>query len=152
MKSCAMTLTLCVAVLTSAQTPARPPTKVDIDAIAKAIGAKGAGNEAESVYKVSFPRDDVSIEVDGRKMEPFMGFTSWAAFQSGKAASAMVMGDLVLFEDEINPVMDAAFEGGLQITALHNHFFYDDPRAYFMHIGGEGRSEERRVGKVCRSR
>src|SRR5204862_1224912 len=62
---------------------------------------------------------------------------SWAAFQqSGKMS--MVMGDTVCFEDEVNPALDAALKNGLEVTALHNHFFFDEPKVYFMHIGGSG--------------
>jgi hypothetical protein len=73
-------------------------------------------------------------------MPPFMGLTSWAAFVPGEkeGIEAMVMGDLVLFEDEVNPVMSALLDGGVDVTALHNHFFFDKPRVYFMHIEGEG--------------
>jgi hypothetical protein len=71
-------------------------------------------------------------------MKPFMGLTSWAAFRKGVEKESMVMGDLVLFEDEVNPVMSVALENGLNVTALHNHFFYDNPKVYFMHIGGDG--------------
>ncbi|HEX8795816.1 MAG TPA: DUF1259 domain-containing protein [Polyangiaceae bacterium] len=93
------------------------------------------------VVKVSLPRDDVKVDVDGwAKMPPFMGLTSWAAFVPGQkpGVEAMVMGDIVLFEDEVNPAMSAALDGGLEVTALHNHFFFDKPHVYFMHIGGEG--------------
>jgi hypothetical protein len=71
-----------------------------------------------------------------------MGLTSWAAFAAGGAEEVMVAGDLVLFEDEVNPVMSAALDAGLSVTALHNHFFFDQPRVYFMHIGGEGTVEK----------
>jgi hypothetical protein len=101
---------------------------------------KGKFNEQEKVYKVSSPRADVKVSVDQWKMPPFMGVTSWAAFTAGKESEAMVMGDLVLFQDEVNPVMSAALNNGLQVTALHNHFFFDNPKVYFMHIGGEGDS------------
>jgi len=120
--------------------------KLDGARIDQAVGGKGAWIEAEGVYKVTFPRNDVSIAVDGRKMEPFMGFTSWAAFQPGKAAEAMVMGDLVLFEDEVNATMSALLDAGVAVTALHNHFFFDQPKVYFMHIGGEGRAEDLATG------
>src|SRR5450432_1672649 len=70
-------------------------------------------------------------------MPPFMGLASWAAFTRG-ADRTMVMGDTVLFQDEVNPVMSVALESGLSVTALHNHFFYDEPKVYFMHIGGDG--------------
>jgi hypothetical protein len=111
---------------------------LDTAAIEAGTGLKGTLNEAEGVFKVSVPRTDVKVSVDGWQMPPFMGLTSWAAFTDGKKAPAMVMGDLVLLQDEVNSTMSAALEAGLEVTALHNHFFYDDPKVYFMHIGGEG--------------
>ena len=101
-------------------------------------GLKGTMNEAEAVLKITSPRTDVKIAVDGWTMPPFMGLTTWAAFKPGVEAEVMVAGDLVLFEDEVNAAMSAALDGGLSVTALHNHFFADDPKVYFMHIGGEG--------------
>jgi len=71
-----------------------------------------------------------------------MGLASWAAFTEAKMGGVMVMGDTVLFQDEVNPVMSAALDNGLSVTALHNHFFYDEPKVYFMHIGGEGSAEK----------
>ena len=71
-----------------------------------------------------------------------MGLTSWAAFSKGSEGKMMLMGDLVLFQDEVNPVMSVALDNGLQVTALHNHFFFDDPKVFFMHIGGEGSIEQ----------
>ena len=111
---------------------------IDTAQIESASGLKGTLNEAEGVYKITAPRNDVKVSVDGWQMPPFMGLTSWAAFTEGKKAPAMVMGDIVLLQDEVNPVMSAALDAGLDVTALHNHFFYDDPKIYFMHIGGEG--------------
>src|SRR6266436_1331549 len=113
-------------------------TKLGTAKIEEITGLKGALNKEEGVFKVSAPRTDVKIAVDGWEMPPFMGLTSWAAFKPGMKQEAMVMGDLVLVQDEVNPVMSAALENGLQVTALHNHFFYDQPKVYFMHIGGEG--------------
>ncbi len=110
-----------------------------IDAI---TGLKGKLNEKEGVYKVTLPRADVPITIDGWKMPPFMGVGTWAAFTKGEHSEAMVMGDTVLFEDEVNPVMTVAFENGLSVTALQNHFFYDQPKVYFMHLGGEGTVEQ----------
>lgn len=106
------------------------------DKIEAVTGLKGSANGA--VFKVTIPRTDVAISVDGWKMPPFMGLTSWAAFTKGKDTDAMVMGDFVLFQDEVSSVMQAALTHGLAVTALHNHFFYDEPHVYFMHIGGEG--------------
>src|SRR6266487_5505402 len=116
--------------------------KPDGAKIERLTGLKGAFNEQENVFKVSAPRADVRVAVDEWVMPPFMGLTSWAAFTPGKAADVMVMGDLVLFQDEVNPVMSAALDAGLEVTALHNHFFFDEPKVYFMHIGGEGTVEK----------
>jgi hypothetical protein len=71
-------------------------------------------------------------------MPPFMGLGTWAAFTKGAHSEAMVMGDTVLFEDEVSAAMAAALDNGLSVTALHNHFFFDQPKVYFMHIEGEG--------------
>jgi len=101
-------------------------------------GLKGKFNEKEGVYKVTFPRNDVKVVVDGWTMPPFMGLGTWAAFTKGAHTEAMVMGDTVLFEDEVNAAMSAALDNGLSVTALHNHFFFDHPKVYFMHIEGEG--------------
>lgn len=117
-------------------------TALDTAAIETITGLKGTRIEAEGVFKVASPRKDVPVTVDGWKLPPFMGLTSWAAFKADDKAGAMVMGDLVLFEDEVNPVMSAALDHGLAVTALHNHFFFDQPRVYFMHIGGEGSSAD----------
>src|SRR5205814_2291232 len=103
-------------------------------------------NEKEGVYKVTWPRDDVKVVVDGWTMPPFMGLGTWAAFEETKAG-AMVMVDTVLFEDEVNPAMSAAIDNGLTVTALHNHFFFDRPKVFFMHIEGEG-SVEKLAGAV----
>ena len=104
-------------------------------------GLKGKFNEKEGVYKVTFPRNDVKIIVDGWTMPPFMGLGTWAAFTATQTG-AMVMGDTVLFEDEVNAAMSAALDNGLNVTALHNHFFFDRPKVYFMHIEGEGAAEK----------
>lgn len=108
------------------------------NAITQAVGAKGAFNEAENVYKVTFPRADVKVTVDKWAMHPFMGLTSWVAFSQGSFREGMAMGDLVLFEDEVNPVISVALDNGLEVTALHNHFLYDSPKVMFLHIGAEG--------------
>jgi hypothetical protein len=112
--------------------------KLDTSRIEGLTGLKGKLNAEEGVFKITSPRTDVKVSVDNWQMPPFMGLTSWAAFKPGMKENAMVMGDLVLFQDEVNPAMSAALENGLAVTALHNHFFFDDPKVYFMHIGGEG--------------
>jgi len=104
-------------------------------------GLKGKMNEKEGVYKVTLPRGDVKVVVDGWSMPPFMGLGTWAAFTATNDG-AMVMGDTVLFEDEVNAAMSAALDNGLSVTALHNHFFFDRPKVFFMHIEGEGPLEK----------
>jgi Domain of Unknown Function (DUF1259) len=112
-------------------------TGLDTARIDQLTGLKGNFNEKEGVYKVTFPRNDIKVTVDGWTMPPFMGLGTWAAFTPTKDG-AMVMGDTVLFEDEVNAAMSAALDNGLNVTALHNHFFFDHPKVYFMHIEGEG--------------
>lgn len=111
---------------------------LDYVRIESLTGLKGAWNATEGVFKVTSPRNDLPVRVDGWTMPPFMGLTTWAGFIAGLKTEAMVAGDLVLLEDEVNPVMSTALDAGLSVTALHNHFFFDDPKVYFMHIGGEG--------------
>src|SRR6266478_4562241 len=114
---------------------------IDTGAIERLTGAKGALDEKEGVFKVSVPRKDLSVIIAGVKISPPMGLTSWAAFQrDGK--DDMVMGDLVLTEDQISPVMSAALDNGLEVTALHNHFVWDSPKIMFMHIGGMGPEQD----------
>jgi hypothetical protein len=112
-------------------------------------GTKGTLDEKEGVFKVSVPRKDLSVEVRGVKMSPPMGLTSWAAFKRD-GTEDMVMGDLVLTQGQISPVMSAALDNGLEVTALHNHFIFESPRIMFMHIGGMGPEQElaTAVGKV----
>jgi hypothetical protein len=119
---------------------------LDTAKIDSITGLKGRLNEKEGVYRISFPRADVKIAVDGWTMPPFMGLGTWAAFTQGSHTEAMVMGDTVLFEDEVNTVMSIAFDNGLSITALHNHFFFDHPKVYFMHIEGQGTVEQLATG------
>jgi len=116
--------------------PISIPAKID-----NLIGLDGKMNEKEGVYKVTFPRNDVKIVSRWMTMPPFMGLGTWAAFTKGVHTEAMVMGDTVLFEDEVNAAMSAALDNGLNVTALHNHFFFDQPKVYFMHIEGEGATD-----------
>src|SRR6266403_785361 len=114
---------------------------LDTAKIDNLTGLKGKLNEKEGVYKITLPRTDVKVVVDGWTMPAFMGLGTWAAFTETKSG-VMVMGDTVLFEDEVNPVMSVALDNGLSVTALHNHFFFDQPKVYFMHVGGEGSAEK----------
>jgi len=91
----------------------------------------------DGVVRIGWSRDDVPVRIDDIAFPPAAGLGSWAAFMA-VGDHAMLMGDTVVFEDEITPAMDAAFAHGLSVTALHNHFTYDDPPVYFMHVGGMG--------------
>src|SRR3954471_20415060 len=115
---------------------------LDTQKIDEITGLKGKLNDKEGVYRVTFPRADVKVAVDGWTMPPFMGLGTWSAFTQGSHTEAMVMGDTVLFEDEVNAAMSSAFENNLRVTALHNHFFFDHPKVYFMHIEGQGTTEQ----------
>jgi len=114
---------------------------IDTEQIDQLTGLKGTLNEKEGAYKISFTREDVTVFVDGWKIPAFMGLSTWAAFTKATHSEAMVMGDTVLLEDEVNLAMFVALESGLSVTALHNHFFFDHPRLLFMHIEGEGTVE-----------
>ena len=135
MKKLFLTAALCSAAIGTA------PAALDTAKIDAITGLKGKLNEKEGVYKVSFPRSDVKVVVDGWGMPPFMGLGTWAGF-TGANDRALIMGDTVLFEDEVNPVMSVALDQGLSVTALHNHFFFDQPKVYFMHIEGQDSAEK----------
>jgi hypothetical protein len=128
---------LLVSTLALAASAWSAPQKLDAAKIEQITGMKGTYNDKENVFKVSAPRTDVPVSVDGWTLPPFMGLSPWAAF-TPHHSGAMVMGDIVLFQDEVNPAMSAALDSGLAVTALHNHFFFDEPKVYFMHIEGEG--------------
>lgn len=120
------------------------PARLDADKIGTSAGAK-ATTTPDGVARIGWPRMDVAVTVDGMPLKPFAGLGSWAAFTPAKHG-AMVMGDTVVFQDEVTPAMDAAFASGLEVTGLHNHFFYDEPKVYFMHIGGQGEPEKLAAG------
>lgn len=129
-----MTL-LAVASLAGLTLPATAGT-LDAAAIGKAAGTE-AKVQADGAVKIGWVRSDVPVTVDGMRLAPAAGLGSWAAF-TAMGDRAMVMGDTVVFQDEVDAAMDAAFAHHLDVTALHNHFFYEQPKVYFMHIGGEG--------------
>lgn len=116
--------------------PALAAQKLDPARIGEASGATPSVAE-DGVVRIGWSRTDVTVTVDDMALPPAAGLGSWAAF-TAMGDGAMVMGDTVVFQDEVDAAMDAAFAHGLDVTALHNHFFYDAPKVYFMHIGGEG--------------
>ncbi len=139
-----------VAAVTGAAGPSPgAPPQLNTVRIEELTGAKGTLDPKEGAFKVSAPRGDLDVRVAGVRMTPPMGLTSWASFKQ-VGQNTVVMGDMVLLEDQVNPVMSAALDNGLEVTALHNHFLWDTPRVLFMHIGGMGSDEAlaAAVGKV----
>src|SRR5258708_10844030 len=95
------------------------------------------GDFKANVLKVNIPRNDLSVTVASVKTPTPFGFGGWIALTKGTGMDVM-MGDLVLTQDEVNPVMSALLDNGIDVTALHNHFFWDEPRMFFMHVHGHG--------------
>lgn len=99
------------------------------------------GDYVANVLKVNIPRNDISVTVAGVKTPTPFGFGGWLAMTKGGGGMDVLMGDLVLTQDEVNPVMSALLDNGLEVTALHNHFFWDEPRMFYMHVHGMGTPE-----------
>src|SRR5215203_922574 len=99
---------------------------------------KRTGDFKDGVLKVNVPRADLKVTIKGRPAPTPFGFGGWIALTKGTGGQDVLMGDLVLAEDEVNPVMSALLTNGLDVTALHNHFFWDQPRMFFMHVHGHG--------------
>jgi hypothetical protein len=123
--------------LASRALAAPSPATLDTAMIERVTGVNGKLDESEGVFKVSSPRSDLAVTAAGVRLTPPMGLTSWAAFKA-VGEHTVVMGDTVLLEDQVNAVMSVALDNGLEVTALHNHFFWDSPKVMFMHVGGMG--------------
>src|SRR5438445_5287138 len=101
-----------------------------------------SGDYKSNVLKVNIPRNDLHVKVSGYAIPTPFGFGGWFALTKGDGGEEVVMGDLVLTQDEVNPVMSALLEHGFEVTALHNHFFWEEPRVFFMHVHGHGKAVE----------
>src|SRR6266581_7534313 len=101
------------------------------------LGKKG--DYKANVLKVNIPRADLTVTVDGVATPTPFGFGGWLAMTKGDGGKDVMMGDLVLLQEEVNPVMSALLDNGLEVTALHNHFFFDEPRIFYMHVMGHGK-------------
>jgi hypothetical protein len=116
-----------------------PLTEAEITSIETAIGKKGKYVEAESVYTIPLPRNDLKVTIKGEAVPISFGFGGWVSIKKmldGKAA--VLMSDTVLLQEEVNPLISAAQSAGLEISAIHNHFFYEEPRIFYMHLHGMG--------------
>lgn len=128
-------LAIVIATLVLAQPVLAQQMPPEYAAVLKTLGRQGDFNDG--VLKVNVPRHDISVSVDGVATPTPFGFGGWIALTRGDHGDVM-MGDLVLTEEEVNPVMSAVLDNGLNVTALHNHFFYETPRIFYMHVHGHG--------------
>src|SRR3984893_3474805 len=115
-------------------------TPPDYDNVLKTLGKQG--DFKDGVLKINIPRSDLKVTIDGIATPTPFGFGGWLAMTKGTGGSEVMMGDLVLLEDEVNPVMSALLENGLEVTALHNHFFFESPRIFYMHVHGHGKAAD----------
>lgn len=121
--------------------PTPPLSASEQEAIATALGKKGTYNEAQATYSVPLPRNDLNVMVKGEPVPIPFGFGGWVAFKKtldGK--QTVMMSDTVLLEAEVNPLIDATHAAGLEVGAIHNHFFYEQPRIVYMHLHGMGQT------------
>ncbi len=110
----------------------------DYQEVLKILGRKG--DYKDNVLKVNLPRNDLNVSIAGVATPIPFGFGGWIAMTKGEGGKDVMMGDLVLLQEEVNPVMSALLDHGLDVTALHNHFFWEEPRIFYMHIHGHGKA------------
>jgi len=123
--------------LTFASVAAAQDIPAEYQQVLTALGKQG--DYKANVLKVNFPRNDVSVTVANVKTPTPFGFGGWVAMTKGTGGMDVMMGDLVLTQDEVNPVMSALLDNGIDVTAVHNHFLWDEPRMFYMHVHAHGK-------------
>ena len=133
----ALRIVCAAAVIVVAQPVARAQDiPAEYQQVLTALGKQG--DYKANVLKVNIPRNDLSVTVANVRTPTPFGFGGWVAMTKGYGGMDVMMGDLVLTQDEVNPVMSALLDNGLEVTALHNHFFWEEPRIFYMHVHGHG--------------
>src|SRR5215469_10370984 len=127
-------------VFLSAAWAAAQTMPADYEGVLKTLGKQG--DFKSGVLKVNIPRNDLKVTIDGSATPTPFGFGGWLAMSKGTGGNDVMMGDLVLLEDEVNPVISALLANGLEVTALHNHFFFESPRIFYMHVHGHGKAAD----------
>src|SRR5262249_8463236 len=117
---------------------AQPFSAGEMQAIEQGIGKKGNFVADQAGYTVPLPRNDLKMMIQGEGVPIPFGFGGWVAFKKGQDGNTVLMSDTVLLQEEVNPVISAAQENGIEVTAIHNHFFFEEPRVFYMHVHAMG--------------
>jgi hypothetical protein len=140
MRTLTLALAFCFALCSSTPMLHAQEMPVDYKQVLDALGRQG--DFKDGVLKVNIPRTDLKVAIDGIATPTPFGFGGWVALAKGTGGHDVMMGDLVLTEQEVNPVMSALLDEGLEVTAIHNHFFFETPRIFYMHVHGHGPAGE----------
>jgi len=133
-----MKISLAILILSSLVSAQEMP--LEYQEVLKTVGK--TGDYKSNVLKVNIPRNDIHVTIDNLAVPMPFGFGGWFSMTKGSGGNEVMMGDLVLLQEEVNPVMSALLDNGLEVTALHNHFFWENPRVYYMHVHGHGKAAD----------